>query len=60
MSREIREVAIGWEHPRADRPWGRDQPIPMGDRSSYFHALEWHRDHPDDDEPPNEADYMPT
>ncbi|MCK9901337.1 hypothetical protein [Glutamicibacter sp. V16R2B1] len=59
MSREIRRVALDWEHPRDGfYPSGEIRYVSLSDRSSYFRELEYAREH---GEPaPDPSDYMPT
>lgn len=63
MGREVRPVAIGWEHPRRPGTYASGEPryVPLHSREDMRLHLEWNIDHPDDDEPieVDPDDYMP-
>jgi hypothetical protein len=63
MSREVRPVALDWEHPRNPGTYsdGRPRYIPLYSRDALRHHLEYNAEHPDDDEPIeiDLDDYMP-
>jgi hypothetical protein len=62
MGREVRPVAIGWEHPRRPGTYSDGTPryVPLFSRDDMRLHLAWNAEHPDDE--PIEidpADYMP-
>lgn len=64
MGREVRPVALGWEHPCDPGTYSDGSPRyqPLHSRESLRHRLEWRAEHPDDEdeqEPIDPADYMP-
>lgn len=64
MGREVRPVALGWEHPR-EPGRGRDGTpwfIPLHSRESLQWRMKWRAEHPDDpdeQEPVDLGEYMP-
>lgn len=65
MGREIRPVALDWEHPRdGDRTYsdGSVRYIPLHSREDLRRRIEWRDEHPDDEdeqEPIDPDEYMP-
>lgn len=61
MGREVRPVAIGWEHPRLPGTYGDGSPRyrPLHSREDLRLHLEWDIDHPDDQIDIDPDDYMP-
>lgn len=61
MGREVRPVAIGWEHPRNPGTYSDGSPRyrPLHSREDLRFHQAWNIDHPDDDEPIDPDDYMP-
>lgn len=64
MSREVRPVALDWEHPREPGTYsdGRPRYRPLFSREDLRNRLEWNASHPDSEdarEPIDLADYMP-
>lgn len=62
MSREVRPVALDWEHPVAGSYYdGSPRYVPLHSREDLRLHLEDYHDNPEDreDGPPDPADYMP-
>jgi hypothetical protein len=64
MGREVRPVALDWEHPRESGTYGDGSPryVPLYSRENLRYHMEWNAEHPDDEdaqEPVDLADYMP-
>lgn len=64
MSREVRPVALDWEHPRLPGTYSDGSPRYLGlnSRESLRFRLEWNAKHPDDEdaqEPVDLSEYMP-
>jgi hypothetical protein len=64
MGREVRPVALDWEHPCEPGTYSDGSPRyrPLFSRESLRHRLEWRAEHPDDEdeqEPVDLNDYMP-
>ena len=64
MGREVRPVALDWEHPRLPGTYSDGSPRYVGllSRESLRLRLEWNTEHPDDEdaqEPVSLDDYMP-
>jgi hypothetical protein len=64
MSREVRPVALDWEHPRAGGTYSDGSPryIGLHSREDLRFRLEWNAEHPDDEdarEPIDLSEYMP-
>jgi hypothetical protein len=63
MSREVRPVALDWEHPLAGGSYSDGSPryVPLHSREDLRLHQEWNIDHPGDDEPieVDPGDYMP-
>jgi hypothetical protein len=62
MSREVRPVALGWEHPRQGGYYsdGSIRYVPLHSREALARHLEDYAENPGDwDRPPDPADYMP-
>ena len=63
--REVRPVAIGWEHPRLGGTYTDGSPRYRGlhSRDDLRWRLEWNAEHPDDEDAAEEIDlddYMPA
>lgn len=64
MSREVRPVALDWEHPLAGGTYSDGSPryVPLHSREDLRFRLEWNAEHPDDEdaqEPVDLSEYMP-
>jgi len=64
MGREVRPVALDWEHPCEPGTYSVGSPRYVGlcSRENLRFRLEWNAEHPDDEdaqEPVDPADYMP-
>ena len=64
MGREVRPVALDWEHPREPGTYSDGTPrfVPLFSREDLRHRLEWRAEHPDDEdeqEPVDLSEYMP-
>ena len=63
MSREVRPVALDWEHPRdGTYPSGEPRYVGLFSRQDLLIQLDWraeHPDHPDGQEPIDLSRYMP-
>lgn len=61
MSREVRAIAAGWEHPRGPGAYASGKPRyrPLYSRDSLRLHQQWHADDPDEWGEPDPAGYMP-